>query len=48
MHGLIIFLFEYKIKGIGKLEWPDGKTYEGEFVFDKREGDGNFYWSNGK
>jgi hypothetical protein len=34
--------------GAGILKWKDGKRYEGEFVNDKREGNGTFIWADGR
>ena len=28
--------------------WKDGKRYEGDFVNDKREGEGTFIWADGR
>mmetsp|Transcript_950 Transcript_950/g.1306 ORF Transcript_950/g.1306 Transcript_950/m.1306 type:complete len:81 (-) Transcript_950:380-622(-) len=36
-----------KMHGYGKLVWPDGKRYEGEYYQDKKHGKGVFYWPNG-
>lgn len=36
------------MNGRGTLSWPDGKSYEGEFVDDKRDGAGLFKWGDGK
>ena len=29
-------------------KWPDGRRYEGQYVDDKKEGNGTFYWSDGR
>jgi hypothetical protein len=34
--------------GFGVLIWKDGKKYEGNFVNDKREGQGKFMWKDGR
>lgn len=34
--------------GKGLLKWNDGRSYEGEFVEDKRHGYGEFTWSDGR
>jgi hypothetical protein len=34
--------------GKGLLVWPDGKSYEGDFREDKRDGVGIFKWGDGK
>jgi hypothetical protein len=34
--------------GKGKLYWPDGKIYTGDFLEDKRHGLGHFIWKDGK
>ena len=33
---------------IGKLKFPDGSTYEGEWKNSKMHGKGVFTWSDGK
>jgi hypothetical protein len=35
------------LEGYGKLTWPDGRMYEGEFRDDKYNGVGKFTWANG-
>ena len=30
------------------MTWPNGAKYEGEFWYDKREGQGEMLWENGK
>jgi hypothetical protein len=32
------------MEGEGVFKWPDGRKYEGEYVDDKKEGRGVFYW----
>lgn len=32
------------MEGEGVFKWPDGRKYEGEYVDDKKEGRGIFYW----
>jgi hypothetical protein len=32
------------MEGSGVFKWPDGRRYEGEYVDDKKEGNGIFYW----
>ena len=34
--------------GKGKLEWPDGRVYEGEYEYDKKNGFGIFRWADGR
>ena len=34
--------------GFGKLIWPNGKSYEGEFAYDQREGFGILRGKSGK
>ena len=34
--------------GKGKLSWADGKTYEGDYRDDKKEGFGTFIWADGR
>ena len=29
-------------------QWPDGRKYEGNYVDDKKEGQGTFYWPDGR
>ena len=36
-----------KRTGKGKMMWPDGNVYEGDWVDDKRTGKGKFTWSKG-
>lgn len=31
-------------EGYGVFTWPDGRRYEGEYVDDKKEGNGVFFW----
>ena len=33
-----------KMKGKGKLIWPDGRFYEGDFKNNNKNGDGYFIW----
>jgi len=33
--------------GKGSFEWPDGRTYIGEYKNDKKDGSGKFMWPNG-
>ncbi len=33
--------------GKGKLTYPDGSCYEGEFKEDKRHGQGKYIWVDG-
>lgn len=37
-----------KMNGQGKMEWNDGKIYEGKFIDDKREGLGYLLWPDGR
>jgi hypothetical protein len=32
------------MEGYGIFTWPDGRKYEGEYIDDKKEGNGIFYW----
>ncbi len=32
------------MEGYGIFTWPDGRKYEGDYVDDKKEGNGVFYW----
>jgi hypothetical protein len=34
--------------GQGLYKWPDGKSYNGEFKFDKKDGYGIYTWADGK
>merc|ERR1712032_255157 len=34
--------------GNGVFEWPDGRTYDGEYKDDKKHGYGLFKWSDGR
>ena len=34
--------------GYGKIEWADGRRYEGEYENDKKQGQGIFYWADGR
>jgi hypothetical protein len=34
--------------GRGLFKWPDGRSYEGEYVDDKKEGQGLFIWPDGR
>lgn len=44
--------------GRGKFEWPDGSSYEGDYLFGKKHGNGRFvfisgnyyegFWADGK
>lgn len=34
--------------GKGRIEWPDGKFYEGDYKDDKKHGRGTFQWADGK
>ena len=36
------------MNGNGIYEWPNGRTYEGEYINGIKEGKGIFKWSNGK
>ncbi|MCA9469133.1 MAG: hypothetical protein KC643_27320, partial [Nitrospira sp.] len=36
-----------KRHGQGKITWPNGSQYEGEWQADKRHGQGKGTWSNG-
>ena len=36
------------MNGKGKMQWPDGKYYEGDYVNDNKEGLGEFHWPDGK
>jgi len=33
--------------GKGKMIWPDGRSYDGEFSEDKRNGQGIMHWPDG-
>ena len=30
----------------GKIEWSDGRYYQGQYKLDKKHGEGNYYWPN--
>ena len=32
------------MEGYGVFTWPDGRRYEGEYIDDKKEGRGTFFW----
>jgi hypothetical protein len=34
--------------GRGLFKWPDGRTYEGEYISDKKEGHGIFLWPDNR
>ena len=34
--------------GFGTFKWPDGKTYEGNYKNDVKDGEGTMTFSNGK
>ena len=36
------------MNGKGKLCWADGRTYEGDYVLDKKDGIGTFCWPDGR
>jgi len=35
-------------QGRGSQEWPDGSTYEGEYLNGLKHGTGRFTWKNGE
>ena len=35
------------MEGIGKFRWADGRKYEGEYLDDKKHGNGIFEWPDG-
>jgi len=37
-----------KMHGKGKLEFVDGKKYDGDFIEDNKHGKGVFEWPDGK
>jgi len=34
--------------GKGRQTWPDGRSYEGEFINDTKEGYGIYRWADGR
>ena len=34
--------------GMGSFIWPDGRSYVGEYYYDKKHGYGTFTWPSGK
>ncbi len=34
--------------GKGKITWPDGKSYTGDYEDDKKHGEGIFEWPDGR
>ena len=34
--------------GSGLFKWPDGRTYQGEYYNDKKEGHGVFLWPDNR
>ena len=34
--------------GKGLYRWPDGNEYEGEYIFNIKEGNGIFRWKDGR
>ena len=34
--------------GKGAYKWPDGRTYTGNYIGDKREGMGEYVWPDGR
>ena len=34
--------------GYGKIQWADGRKYEGQYENDKKHGEGTFYWADGR
>jgi len=32
--------------GFGKITYPSGNYYEGEWAFDKKQGQGTMYWAD--
>lgn len=43
--GFALIEFFFKSKGV--IQWPDGSSYEGEFVNHQRHGSGTFRTSDG-
>ena len=36
------------MSGQGTYTWPDGRTYIGSYVNDKKEGFGTYFWADGR
>jgi len=36
------------MEGEGTFKWPDGRTYVGAYINDKKEGFGSFEWPDGR
>jgi hypothetical protein len=36
------------IHGLGRYTWPDGRSYEGEYVNDQKQGYGIYSWPDGQ
>lgn len=34
--------------GKGLIKWKDGKSYDGEYFEDKKQGRGTFIWNDGR
>ncbi len=34
--------------GKGKYTWPNGRVYEGDYTYDKKEGHGVYRWPDGR
>ena len=34
--------------GKGNIKWQDGKSYDGEYMDDKKHGKGTFIWADGR
>lgn len=34
--------------GTGSMAWPDGRSYKGGFVDDRKSGEGTFTWADGR
>jgi len=36
------------MEGFGKYTWKDGRSYQGEYLNDKKEGYGVYLWADGR
>ena len=44
---MVYIIYDCLLLGKGKFTWASGVVYEGDFTYNKIEGEGKYFWPDG-